>query len=701
MTKQEDTRRKSRRDLLLILLILPFGVLCMFMTGQSAIKLAPTWMLPVNMFSNLDPNAEFAGLDNPLFIEPLNPGILTQPVWDPLFLTPEAIIPTREVVAVSSPPPPVRTPQPPPVEVNTPDNNPAPTATLPGGVILPTQSIPLLADLAITKTDSNNTYTPGTAINYTIVVTNQGPDEAYRFNVVDNIPAVISGLTVNCTPVARCGTNTSSGNTVSFINASLITGNQLTITVDGLVASGAIGNLPNTAEVIVPPGAGYRDIFEASNIATDIDTQLSNYDLAITKSDGLDTYTAATTQFNYTIVVTNSGPSDAINIGIRDNLPPQITSWSWNCITANPTCNGVTNSTSNFSDTVTIQSGSSIQYAVTALLATITPPQNPQNISNTASLVIPSGPGVIVEQNPANNSATDTNTPYIDLQITKDDGVPTYTPGGTLQYIVTVTNTSSFGLTGVAVTDNIPTLITSWTWICTPDPGPPSATCTASGTSNINDLVDLPAGASVTYTINATVNGFAAGTLENTASVSPPSGLVDAVPGDNTATDSDINFFGEPEIGPPDGNQIDIPEGGVETFLLSQPVVANGDGAADFVFYEFPAAPGIALDNVIVEISTDGSAWLPVFYWGDGIADTNTNVNINLPNIASACVPPSTEQDNCQISSSDLYNNTGITIDVDNSPLSVVPGGSYYWIRFTAPAGSGDPAQLDAIQILP
>ena len=696
MTNQEDTRRKSRRDLLLILLILPFGVLCMVMTGQAAIRLAPNWMLPVNMFSNLDPNAEFAGLDNPLFIEPLNSGILTQPAWDSLFLTPNAVIPTRVVAVISTPLPPARTPKPPP-EVITPIVNPPPTVTVIGPA-LPTKPIPRLANLIITKTDNNNTYTPGTSISYTIVVFNFGPDDALRFNVVDNVPSVITGLTVSCTPVSDCGTNTSSGNTISFTNAFLSAKNQLTITANGLVASGATGNLSNTAEVIVPPNSGYRDIFEASNITTDTNTRLSIYDLAITKSDGIDTYVATDTQFNYTILVTNSGPSDALGITVTDTLPSGVTSWDWTCTTVTNAsgCNGVTGSTTNFSDTVNIQSGGSIAYSVAANLAAITLPQNPPNIDNTARLVIPGGPGG--DPNLVNNTATDNNAPYIDLQITKDDGVPTYTPGGAVTYTITVTNNSTFDLNGITVTDNMPDLISSWSWTCGPPPGPPStASCTASGTGNINDTaVNLPAGGSVIYTINATVNGFAAGILENTASVIPPSGLVDAVPGDNTATDTNFNALGGPNIGLPD-NIVTSPTGGTTTTYFFSPAITNdGTNSPDFVFYERDMAPGILFDNVIVELSTDGGSWTQVLNWGNNLDDTNTNMSLSI--IGDGGNPSNPEYDDRPIPYAELYNNTGITIDIDSLGLS----GSYPWIRFYCPTiaegNTDDLCDIDAIQ---
>ena len=818
MTEQEDSQRKSRRDLLLILLILPLGVLCMFVTGQAAIRLAPTWMLNADMRSFLDPNSEFAAGGNQLFIEPLDPGILTLPAWGDLFLTPNAAIPTRLIPTATPPPPPVRTPPPPPVR-DTPEVEP--TATLIGPIIQPTRPGPSQADLVIEISDNSGTYTPGTLINYTIIISNLGPDHATRFNVVDVVPAVISGLTVNCTPIALCGTNTSSGNTVAFTDANLPYSagtTQITISISGTAAPGATGNLLNTVEIVIPYNARFRDPNQSNNIVTDTDTQRSVYELAITKSDGVDTYTA-TTPLTYTLVLTNNvGPSDALNIRITDSKPPQIASWTWTCrsVTNASGCNGVTNSTTQFADTISIRVGGRIEYTVTANIAGMT--QNPLSLANTANIELPSGSGFIdpnlannsatdidipyidlqiskddggvsynaggtlaytvtvtnsstftltgitisdpkppeftswswsctagcnpvtngtgnftdtinlaagnsliysvtanvastvgtgnisntaavnvpaglVDAIPANNSATDVTPPFIDLQITKDDGSPTYTPGGIVNYSVIVTNNSAIPLNGVTVTDTMPALISSWTWTC--------ASCTTpSGTGNINTTVNLPANAAISIAISATAHPNAIGPLENTASVSPPAGLVDTVPGNNTFTDQDLNAVGEPDVGTPDGNAYTVPDSGTATFYLSQPILANSDTAADFVFYELPVGPGINLDQVIIEISADGSNWYRVFYWGDTTADTNTNVdNVNIPNIASACP---TETDNCPIASGDLYNNTGVLIDVDYGPLSLVPPGGYRWIRFTEPGlGSTDGAQVDAIEILP
>src|SRR5213075_190450 len=64
-------------------------------------------------------------------------------------------------------------------------------------------------------------------------------------------------------------------------------------------------------------------------------------------------------------------------------------------------------------------------------------------------------------------------------------------------------------------------------------------TCTASGSGNLNDTVNLPSGGSVTYTASCTISAAATGTLSNTATVTAPAGVTDPTPGNNSATDSD------------------------------------------------------------------------------------------------------------------------------------------------------------------
>ncbi|MDR2011925.1 MAG: DUF11 domain-containing protein [Rhodanobacter sp.] len=96
-------------------------------------------------------------------------------------------------------------------------------------------------------------------------------------------------------------------------------------------------------------------------------------------------------------------------------------------------------------------------------------------------------------------------------------------PGQTVTYTVTVNNPGPAAADGTLVDDPIPAgLTTPFTWTCTPSGG---ATCTASGSGALSDaLTVFPSGASVTYTIIATVASTATGNITNTATVTPDTG---------------------------------------------------------------------------------------------------------------------------------------------------------------------------------
>ncbi len=113
----------------------------------------------------------------------------------------------------------------------------------------------------------------------------------------------------------------------------------------------------------------------------------------------------------------------------------------------------------------------------------------------------------------------------------------TYTPGLSTTYTITVSNAGPSDVVDATVADTFPAEVTATSWTCAADPG---ASCTASGTGNISDAtVDLPAGTSVIYTVAAQTDVAATGDLVNTATVTPPAGVSDPAPGDETDTDTD------------------------------------------------------------------------------------------------------------------------------------------------------------------
>jgi LPXTG-site transpeptidase (sortase) family protein len=137
----------------------------------------------------------------------------------------------------------------------------------------------------------------------------------------------------------------------------------------------------------------------------------------------------------------------------------------------------------------------------------------------------------------ASNTATLTVNMAADLSVTKDDGVSAVDRGEPITYSIVVTNNGPADVTGASVFDNFPSSLDDAAWTCAAGTG---ASCTASGTGNISDSVSIPAGGNVTYTINATVAMDTQTSIVNSATVLPPTGLIDPDYDNNIATDTDL-----------------------------------------------------------------------------------------------------------------------------------------------------------------
>ncbi|HSN57354.1 MAG TPA: S8 family serine peptidase, partial [Candidatus Sulfomarinibacteraceae bacterium] len=168
-----------------------------------------------------------------------------------------------------------------------------------------------------------------------------------------------------------------------------------------------------------------------------------------------------------------------------------------------------------------------------------------------------------------------TDASSADLAVTKTDGVATVVPGEGLSYTIVVGNAGPDDVVGAAVVDAFPAELTGVTWTCAAAGG---ASCTAAGSGDIGDTVDLPVGGTATYTAVATVAPGATGTLSNTATVNPPAGVTDPDPGDNSATDTTtVGAFTELHGSVSDGVCWRAP-GEVTTYTVT--VANDGPGAA-------------------------------------------------------------------------------------------------------------------------
>ncbi len=123
-----------------------------------------------------------------------------------------------------------------------------------------------------------------------------------------------------------------------------------------------------------------------------------------------------------------------------------------------------------------------------------------------------------------------------DLSITKTNGTANSTAGTNTTYTITASNAGPSAATGSTVVDNFPAACTTVNWTCI---GAGTGTCAAGGTGNINQVVNLPVGGSVTFTAVCGISAGATGTLANTATVATPGGTTDPNGANNSASDTD------------------------------------------------------------------------------------------------------------------------------------------------------------------
>jgi len=179
-----------------------------------------------------------------------------------------------------------------------------------------------MADLYVNKDDGSPTYTPGTSVIYTVVVGNNGPLDVINATFIDNAPpgTAITGWTATGTP-GTSYTPGGSGNISEPVSIPAL--GSITYSITVAVPGNYSGDLVNTAAITVP--FGITDPDPDNNSATDTDTQLSQVDLAVSKSDSPDPVVIGNT-LTYTIVVSNTGPSDAPGVQMADDIPAGISS---------------------------------------------------------------------------------------------------------------------------------------------------------------------------------------------------------------------------------------------------------------------------------------------------------------------------------------------------------------------------------------
>lgn len=251
-----------------------------------------------------------------------------------------------------------------------------------------------VSDIGVSIDDGSATYTPGSTVAYTAVVSNTGINDTSNASLTINEPAGTTITTWSCAAAggATCA-NASGVGSINETSGNVPVGGSLTFTVNVDVPSGFSGNLVINANVATTN----TDNNSSNNTASDTDTQTSLVDIEVNKDDGATTYTAGAT-VAYTVSVTNNGPSDATNVVVTDMAPAGTTISSWSCTGAScPAASGA----GNLNETAaTLASGDSLVYSVNVDVP----------VSFTADLTnVAAASASETDINLANNSASDTD----------------------------------------------------------------------------------------------------------------------------------------------------------------------------------------------------------------------------------------------------------------------------------------------------
>ncbi|MHC4618927.1 MAG: DUF11 domain-containing protein, partial [Planctomycetota bacterium] len=125
------------------------------------------------------------------------------------------------------------------------------------------------------------------------------------------------------------------------------------------------------------------------------------------------------------------------------------------------------------------------------------------------------------------SALTTSHLPKADLSISKTSS----RLGNNVTFAIVVRNAGPNDASGATVSDTVPAGVSTFDWTCVASGG---ATCTASGSGDINDTVNLPSGSVLTYTVNATI--VVQGSVVNTAEVIAPAGVIDPDLSNNRAS---------------------------------------------------------------------------------------------------------------------------------------------------------------------
>lgn len=364
-------------------------------------------------------------------------------------------------------------------------------------------------DLSLSKSDGSATATRGQTLAYTLTYRNNGASTATNTTLSETVPAHTTFNPATSSPGWVCMPNNNAGSQCSLVHGGLVPGGSgaKTFAVDVLpTAPLSVTSLTNTATI----SSAVADSNAANNTATDT-TPLSSGtpNLVVTKTFSNASAVPGSVAAS-TITVTNAGTGWAGNVAITDNLPARSTfrapesSAGWTCSTS--TCSislGDLAPGASLSRTLAVRLDSPFPAGASDLTNSA--------CASTATAGDAQADNCATASIPVNASAS--------LSLAKSLASGTASPGATLVYGLTVTNSGNQDAAGVVLSETVPPHSTfspaasSPGWVCSSP---------AAGGSCSLSIAGVSGGASASRTFAVTLaNPLPAGVnaVRNTACV--------------------------------------------------------------------------------------------------------------------------------------------------------------------------------------
>ncbi len=367
------------------------------------------------------------------------------------------------------------------------------------------------ADLSIVKTVSPTAPVPGSAVTFTLLVSNDGPSTATQVVLTDRVSPVISAVTAVADSGRPC---TLDGGSVTCTLGALRPTDQVVVTISGTLSPDSVGQISNTATI----SASTSDPDPTNNSATVSALTAPSADVRVTKS--LEPARPVPGRpVAYTVRANNAGPSTAVDVRVVDNVSAALTGVV--AVTDRGTCS--VSSTNR----VTCAAGdlgpsTSAQITISGTLD----PAFTGTLPNTAS-----ASSVTADPNLADNSASaeGASAPTADLSIDKRIQPTTPVPGEPVTFVLAVVNAGPSTAAAATLIDQLdPALL-----------GATVSTTSGACAVDLDNLVTCALGAlapdaETRVTVRATVSPGFVGTLSNSAAVGSPTPDPDL--SDNTDT---------------------------------------------------------------------------------------------------------------------------------------------------------------------